>query len=176
VAVSVTSVFEAPHDGLRDSYRSLVREFLDRGEKLVPFPLAFAHHDFPAFLALLASCAKGEGLRPGAVPHSTYWLVRDGQVVGVSNLRHRLTDEMRISGGNIGYGVRPSARRQGVATEILKHTLARARELGVPEAWLTCAWDNEASIRTILRNGGTLVSEEFLPARDTTVRRYRVPL
>jgi predicted acetyltransferase len=168
--------FEKPHAGLRDSYRDLVREFRDAGEPLVPFPLAFPNDDFPSFLGRLAACARGEGLPPGFVPHSTYWLVSDGVVVGVSNLRHSLTDALRREGGNIGYGVRPSARRRGFAQELLRLTLERAGDLGLSEAWLTCSRSNEASVRTILRNGGLLVSEELLPDRGEVVQRFRISL
>jgi predicted acetyltransferase len=168
--------FEEPHAGLRDSYRDLIREFLEQGEPLVPFPLAFPNDDFSAFLALLASCAKGEGIPPGFVPHSTYWLTSNGIVVGVANLRHALTDALRREGGNIGYGVRPSARRMGFAHELLRRTLERARDLSLSEVLLTCGDSNEASIRTILRSGGVLVSKEFLPERGEVVRRYRVSL
>ena len=168
--------FEEPHPGLQDSYRSLVREFLERGEPLVPFALSFPNEDFPAFLAQLASCKRGEGLPAGFVAHSTYWLVCNDIVVGVSNLRHSLTDALRREGGHIGYGVRPSARRQGFASELLRRTLGCAREIGITEAWLTCAKTNIASVRTILRNGGRFVSEVFLPERNEVVQRYEIPL
>lgn len=168
--------FEDPHSGLQDSYRGLVQEFLDRGEQLVPFPLAFANGDFPAFLASLQDCSIGEGPATGFVPHSTHWLVDNGEVVAVSNLRHRLTDALRREGGNIGYGVRPSARRRGFATEILRRTLQQARELGLAEALITCGKENVASVKTILRNGGVFESEEFLPERDEIVQRYKIPL
>jgi predicted acetyltransferase len=169
--------FEKPHAGLQHSYRGLVREFLELGEPLVPFPLAFANGDFAAFLAKLSACARGEGIPEGFVPHSTYWLVHHGsEVVGVSNLRHRLTDALRFEGGHIGYGVRPTARRRGFATQLLRHTLAEARALGVREAWLTCGRTNTASIHTILRNNGIFVSEEFVPSRAEVVQRYRIAL
>ena len=168
--------FEEPHAGLRDSYRDLIREFRDAGEPLIPFPLTFPNDDFPAFLARLAACARGEGLPPGFVPHSTYWLVSDGAVVGVVNLRHSLTDALRREGGSIGYGVRPSARGRGFARELLRRTLVRARELGHPEVWLTCAKSNVASVRTILGSGGIFLSEEFLPERGEVVQRYRIGL
>ena len=168
---------EEPHSGLQDSYRGLVREFVDRGEPLVPFPLAFPNDDFPAFLARLAGCRRGEGIPEGFVPHSTYWLVRNGEeVVGASNLRHRLTEALRIEGGHVGYGIRPSARGLGFATEILRHTLDRARAMKLPDVLLTCSKSNEASARAILRNGGTLVSEELLPTRGDVIQRYRIVL
>ncbi|MEO7817839.1 MAG: GNAT family N-acetyltransferase, partial [Actinomycetota bacterium] len=149
-------------------------EFLRKGEPLVPFTLSFPNDDFPAFLGRLSACSRGEGISPDFVAHSTYWLVNDDEVVGVSNLRHTLTEALLREGGNIGYGVRPSARRRGFATELLRRTIGKARELGLNEAWLTCAKSNEASIRTILKNGGVFVSEAFLSERNEIVQRYRI--
>jgi predicted acetyltransferase len=168
--------FEEPHAGLQDSYRDLVREFRDVGEPLVPFPLNFPNADFPGFLARLAACARGEGLPQGWVPHTTYWLVSQGEVVGVSNLRHVLTESLCREGGNIGYGVRPSARRRGFAGELLRRTLARARAMGMSKVLLTCGKTNLASVRTILGNGGVFASEEFLSERDEVVQRYWIEL
>ena len=164
---------ELPSDARRDSYRSLVAEIQAAGEKLVPFPLAFENEDFTAFLKRLAAAVKGENVPPGFVPNTTYWLVRDdAEVVAVSNLRHELTERLRVEGGHIGYGVRPSARRQGHATEILRLTLLKARELGIDRALLTCDRTNVGSIRAILKNGGVFEGEQFIEHRGGIVQRY----
>ena len=169
------STFERPRVELADSYRGMVREMLDRGESPIPFPLSFDNHDFPALVAKLEAQARGE-VPAGFVANSTFWLVDDaGEVVGVSNLRHALTDRLRIEGGHIGYGVRPSARRRGHATELLARTLAEARALGVAEALVTCSSTNSGSIGTILKCGGRFQSEEFIESRGEVVRRYLVP-
>jgi predicted acetyltransferase len=167
---------ENPHAGLADSYRALIREFTSQGEPLVPFPLSFAHDDFDAFVAKLEGCARGEGLPEGFVPHSTFWLVDidAGEVVGVSNLRHRLNDKLRVEGGHIGYGVRPSARRRGHATELLRRTLDRARAIGIDEALVTCSKDNNGSIGAILKCGGRFQSEEYIESRGQVVQRYLI--
>lgn len=163
----------APSATFADSYRSLVTEFTVAGEAPVPFVIGFEHRDIDALLARLADCSRGVGLPEGFVPHSTYWLVRDGaEVVGVSNLRHGLTPRLHREGGNIGYGIRPGARRRGLGREILRQTLQRARELGLGRALLTCGKANEASARIIVANGGTLDSEEWLPDRGEIVQRY----
>ena len=168
---------EEPSVALRDSYRALVREFVEAGEPLVPFTLEFAHDDFDAFVERLGACSRGEGLPPGFVPHTTLWLVGDGkEVLGVSNLRHVLTPRLLVEGGNIGYGVRPSARRQGHATRLLQGTLEHARGIGLDSVLLTCAKGNAASVATIRRCGGVFDSEEFIPARNEVVQRYWIDL
>ena len=167
---------ETPGIGRIDSYRGLIREFIVRGERLIPFVLDWPNADAAAFVERCAASSRGEGLPEGFVPHSTFWIVEDGrEVVGVSNLRHRLTESLRVEGGHIGYGVRPSARRRGVAAELLRQTLARAHAMGISEALVTCASTNEASVRTILRNGGRFEGEAYVDKRREIVRRYWVP-
>lgn len=159
------------------SYIGLVREFVERDEPLIPFPLKFSYEHFPALVERLSAYSRGEDLGAGFVPHSTYWLIEDGAtVVAVSNLRHRLTDKLRRDGGHIGYGVRPTARGRGFGTEILRQTLARAKQLGLPRVLITCSEANTASARVILKNDGVLASEEFIPEREETVQRYWIEL
>ena len=166
-------VLVPPSAHLRDSYRALVAEFVAYGNALVPFTLSFDHTDFDAFLSQLADCAKGVSVPEGFVAHSTFWLVRDWtEVVGVSNIRHSLTPALLRDGGSIGYGIRPTARRQGLGTAILRLSLLRAAHLGVGRALLTCAKQNVASAGVIVRNGGVMESEEFLPDRGEVVQRY----
>jgi predicted acetyltransferase len=165
-----------PGAALKDSYRSLVAEFAAGGETPVPFTLAFPNENFEAFLAQLAACERGEGLPLGFVPHATRWLVQDGEVLGVSNLRLALNDKLLIEGGHIGYGIRPSARGRGLGRLILKLTLAEAARRGMDRVLLTCAKDNAASGRVIAANGGRLESEAWVEARDKVVQRWWIDL
>lgn len=102
---------------------------------------------------------------------SPRWIVEDGRVLGGIVLRHIADDEI----GQIGYGVRPSARRRGLASWALGEMLAEARAvLHVDRILVPCLADNTASARTIERNGGVLEG-----IRDTghgPVRRYWIPL
>lgn len=166
-----------PIPELRDSYRSLIGEFEAAGEKLIPFPLTYPFDDFDALLARLERNSKGIGLPGGFVPNSTFWLVREGnEIVGVSNLRHRLNESLRREGGNIGYGIRPSARRNGFGSEILRQTLVRAWGIGLARVLVTCGKQNFGSVRVILANGGVLESEEFHAERGEVVQRYWIEL
>ena len=164
-----------PNAKFRDSYRSLVAEFLANGEPLVPFTLAFEQTDFDALLVKLDACARGIGIPEGFVAHSTFWLVRgETEVVGVSNIRHSLTPSLLREGGNIGYGIRPSVRRQGYATAILAQSLKHASGFGLQRVLITCGKKNVASAKTICRNGGVFDNEEYLTDRDEIVQRYWV--
>ena len=62
-------------------------------------------------------------------------------------------------GGHIGYDVRPSARRRGHATEMLRQALAIAHGMGIDPALITCDVDNVGSRTVIERNGGVLEDE-----------------
>ncbi len=162
-----------PSAHLRDSYRALVAEFVAYGDTLVPFTLSFDNPDFDAFLSKLADCAKGVGVPDGFVAHTTLWLVRDWtEVVGVSNIRHTLTPALLREGGSIGYGIRPTARRQGLGSAILRLSLLRAAALGLERVLVTCGKQNVASAAAILRNGGVLESEEYIADRGEVVQRY----
>ena len=122
----------------------------------------------------LDDCSRGVGIPEGFVAHSTFWLVRNGtEVVGVSSLRHSLTPMLLREGGNIGYGIRPSARGQGFGTEILRRTLELMSPAATAgEALVTCDKANVASARVILGNGGVLDSEIFLEERGVLLQRY----
>jgi predicted acetyltransferase len=73
------------------------------------------------------------------------------------------------AGGQIGYDVRPSARRRGHARAMLAAALPLANALGIPEALLTCDETNVASRRVIEANGGRYIGSVG------EKRRYRVP-
>jgi predicted acetyltransferase len=173
----MSTKLESPSLRFKDSYLSHVEEFRQRGEWLIPFPLKFPTDDFPAFIERLEKCAQGSEIPNGFVAHETFWLVEDdAHVVGVSNLRLTLNDKLRKDGGNIGYGIRPTARRRGFATQILGETLQKAREHGITRALVTAEKGNTGSIKTILKNGGVWESEELLPAYNDVMQRFWIPI
>ncbi|MGW6691125.1 GNAT family N-acetyltransferase [Streptomyces sp. NPDC054961] len=107
--------------------------------------------------------------------HATYWWIAEGDTyLGAIDLRHYLNAFLVDAGGHIGYSVRPSARRRGLATWALGSVLYEARLLGMDRVLLTCDPDNEASVRTIEGKGGVLED-----VRETLIgpkRRYWIDL
>jgi predicted acetyltransferase len=79
--------------------------------------------------------------------------------LGRISVRHRLTPALWEIGGHIGYDVRPSARRRGHATAMLRLALPVAHRLGIDPALITCDSANVASRRVIERNGGVFEDE-----------------
>jgi predicted acetyltransferase len=101
--------------------------------------------------------------------HASYWwIIEDGHYAGAISLRHTLNDFLLRAGGHIGYGVRPSARRRGLATWALQSVLPHARALGLEKVLVTCDDANLASALTIERAGGVLED-----VRDTELGRTR---
>ena len=95
-------------------------------------------------------------LRKGWVHCTYFWMVEGDELIGYVAIRHRLSPWLLDQGGHVGYGVRPSRRREGHATRALGLALVEARALGIERALVTCDHDNVASRRTIERNGGVL--------------------
>jgi predicted acetyltransferase len=162
---------------LEASHVSLVNEFRERGEPLIPWIIGEPYETFAEYVETLRRASKGFGLPPGFVPHSTFWLVDGaGKIVAVSNLRHELNEALLAHGGHVGYGVRPSARGRGYATELLRLTLVEARRLGIERVLVTCDKLNPASAKVIHKNGGEFENEQFVPELGKTVSRYWIQL
>ena len=113
-------------------------------------------------------------VEPGRVRADYWWVVEDGTYLGAITLRHALNDFLLRAGGHIGYGIRPSARRRGLATWALAAVLPRARTLGLGRVLVTCADANVASACVIESNGGAL--EDVRETELGLTRRYWITL
>ncbi|MGV1009453.1 MAG: GNAT family N-acetyltransferase [Dermatophilaceae bacterium] len=111
---------------------------------------------FGRWVLAMAEQESGRQVPAGRVRCTSRWIACDGRLVGMVNLRHELTDVLLRQGGHIGYAVRPTARRHGVAQTALSLTLERAAALGINPVLLCCRDANVASIRTIENAGGVL--------------------
>ena len=107
--------------------------------------------------------------------HCTYrWMVEGDRVLGGISLRHGLNDWLINVGGHIGYGVRPSERRKGLASWALGLMLDEARKIGLDRVLITCRITNVASAKTIEKAGG--VFEDIRGTGPDEVRRYWITL
>lgn len=111
------------------------------------------------------------------VHNDLYWVVDGAEVVGFLSFRHALNEWLAEAGGHIGYSVRASRRRQGIASAALRLGLDRAREIGLDRVLITCDVDNEGSYRTIEGAGGVLQDVSDQSQRGMgLLRRYWIAL
>jgi predicted acetyltransferase len=116
------------------------------------------------------SVAVGEG----RVHATHWWIVEADNYLGAIDLRHYLNAFLLDVGGHIGYSIRPSFRRRGLATWALGAVLPEARALGLDRVLVTCDDDNIGSARSIERNGGVL--EDARTTNAGIKRRYWIDL
>jgi predicted acetyltransferase len=154
------------------SFRRAVSEF----EKHDPH-WTFAFHfeeagDFQEYVKRMEGWSKGVGVPDGFVPNAFFVAVVDRIVVGRLSLRHYLCEKIELIGGHIGYGVVPSYRRRGYATEMLRQAIPFCRSLGIERALITCDDSNVASQRVVEACGGVLETILRCPETGVPKRRY----
>jgi predicted acetyltransferase len=120
--------------------------------------------EFARLVANRVGDAEEGSLRPPGWTSATHlWMADPDQpdeFVGAISLRHSIEHPMLASvGGHVGYGVRPSARRRGFASDALSQVVPLAAARGIPRLLVTCDLDNVASARTIESNGGQFEGE-----------------
>ena len=85
------------------------------------------------------------------MPGITYFTVResDNRIVGMVNFRFYLKGKLLKIGGHIGYGIRPTERRKGLAKIQLYLTLLVAQKIGLDKVMIDCTDTNIGSKKTI---------------------------
>ncbi|WP_432746912.1 GNAT family N-acetyltransferase [Streptomyces sp. JH002] len=171
-----------PTETVRESFLAAVEEFRAEGRGAVDdnsmlgrdiarwAPRWQEAAVFAAYVEETLADAREDARRPrGFVPSTVLWWVDGPEFLGRLSIRHRMTPRLLEWGGLIGYDVRPSARRLGHGTAMLRASLPRARALGIDEALVTCDFDNVGSRKVIEGAGG--VFED----RRAEKLRYWVP-
>ena len=100
----------------------------------------------------------------------------DNKMVGCMQVHHVLNEQMKNYTGHVGYSVRPSERRKGYATRMLKKAKDYLSSFGFSEIYVSCLPENEASRRTILANGGEYIETVYLEADNVNLERYLIKL
>ena len=88
-----------------------------------------------AYLEDTMRYTREETLPEGMVLATQFLCIRksDNRLVGMIQVRHYLNDFLRTFGGHIGYSVRPSERRKGYASWMLKNVQPYCKSLGLSE-------------------------------------------
>ena len=156
------------------SYMQSIDEMSACGEKIWEDIIQKGDETPEQFIARLLRSANSPA--PDRVPETTHWAMIDNEVVGRIALRHVLNENLKEFGGHIGYEVRPSFRRKGVAVAMLKKLLATPKAKEIGRLLLTCAPDNIASNKTIIANGGVLTQTQYVEKWNRNTNYYWIDL
>ncbi len=131
------------------------QEFIDNGEKTINgSELLDQMESYDDWLKSVQDNASSDTVNPSWVVTDTYFAFDENdRIIGIIDLRHELNDFLKDF-GNSGYSVRPTERRKGYATQMLRLILERAHQIGMEKIQLSVERSNEASVKTILKNGG----------------------
>lgn len=161
---------------LKEKALNYRQEHFDYGEKIINGSELFDQTDlYEDWLIAVTDNTNLQTVNPNWVVTDTFFAVDNDtqRIVGIIDLRHTLKGFL-IDFGNCGYSVRPSERRKGIATYMLKQLLAVAKQTGLAELHLSVEQDNIASIKTITKNGG--IYERSFEYEGTLVDIYQITL
>lgn len=151
-------------------------EHFARGEKVIYGGELLDHAEsYEEWLSAVTRNTDPATVDKSWVVTDTFFAVRkgDGRIVGIIDLRHTLNDFLKDY-GNCGYSVRPSERRKGYGTEMLRQLCCVGRQAGMEELRLSVMRANTASVRTIQKNGG--VYERSFEEQGATADIYLIDL
>lgn len=151
------------------------QEFIDMGTPIINGSELLDQTDsYEDWLRSVTDNTDERTVNPDWVVTDTFFAVDENErIVGIIDLRHTLNDFLKDF-GNSGYSVRPSERRKGYATNMLKSLLDVAKAAGMNELHLSVEKTNIPSIKTITKNGG--VYERSFEFEGELADIYRIEL
>ena len=165
------AVLDGKEGRVKQAAMDFRQEHLDHEEKMIHGGSGLENAtDYEIWLEKIHAAVTWE-YSEALVPASVYWGIDNHRIVGIIQIRHILNQFLRNTYGHIGYGVHPSERRKGYATEMLAQALVQCRELGIEKALLSCDTNNIGSAKTILKNGG-IADKVFTEEDDELEKGY----
>lgn len=138
----------------------MMQEWESTDESIVPSIMCWYTPHFESFLSVLKQYEDQKTTPPQMAPATLYILTDETKrIYGGLHIRHCLTRELRLFGGHIGYGIRPSERGKGLGKLQLELGLQKAKEMGLERVMVSCNAFNKASDAVIKHCGGELEFE-----------------
>lgn len=166
--------YRLPEFSDRSMLHEYMQEHYDNGETSISASMGFSVSDYSEWVQRMHSNASAGN---GEWGKSLMYLCFDeAKLIGLLNIRYELPKALSEKYGDVGYGVRPSERKKGYATAMLRYALSICKEKGMKQAILGCYKDNLASAATIKKNGGVLFLESDNYTKGRTSQYYMITL
>lgn len=154
-------------------WKNYIKEF--RKIDINATPLGYYENiDYKDWLIKIENENKGINMEEGRVPSTVFFLMNDGnKILGHISIRHNIDNVfLKLYGGHIGYGIRPSERNKGYGTIMLHLALVKCKELGLEDVMITCKDNNVGSYKTIENNYGIQKDLIYIKEENSYFRRY----
>lgn len=159
-----------------EQYNDMIKEWKESNTKIAPWFLNNQFETIEEFAKYIKMLDDAEnGIVDSKFSSATSYFVIDehGKLIGATSLRHYLTIEGLNTWGHIGYGVRPTERKKGYATEMLKMTLEEAKKKNIYKILMGAHTANVGSCKVIEKCNGILENVVIDPNDSSkTINRY----
>lgn len=150
-------IYRLPELQDKDILLKYVQEHFDNNENSISASLGLSSSDYTEWVEKIKTNAlTGD---PSWGKSLLYLCFEDDTLIGLLSIRYDLPQALSEKYGDIGYGVRPSERKKGYASQMLRYALTVCKEKGMEKAILGCYKHNISSAATIIKCGGILVAE-----------------
>ena len=166
--------YEVPSINRKQEAIDFINEFYENNSKINGVGGLHRYlNDYEGWLSKLEEDYTREANEDN-VPARTYFFIRidDNKIIGMANIRTKLNKEFMDYGGNIGYCIRPSERRNGYNKINLYLALKICKEYKIETALLHAHKDNPASWRTMESLGATLIAEKEAELEECCVIKH----
>lgn len=167
-------IYRLPTNEDKELLSKYVQEHYDNNETNISASMGLTKTDFFEWVKNINNNATNGNEEFGK--NLLYLCFDNNELIGLLSIRYDLSEDYRKKYGDIGYGVRPSKRNKGHATEILKYGLFICKQKGMKEVILGCYKDNIASATVIKNNGGILFSENDNYKKGHTSQYFNIEL
>lgn len=145
-----------------DKYNEMMKEWCASNTQIAPWFLDKPFNtieEFSNFIQMLDQTELGNQDKRFCSATSYFVIDENDRLIGAASLRNYLTVEGFNTWGHIGYGVRPSERRKGYGTEILKLALEEAKKKKIYKVLMGAHKSNIGSCKIIENCNGILENE-----------------
>ena len=144
----------------KEEYLFIKRLPEDENGFLNPYYYESEDSFYKVIIPRLIKYSNGINLPPLKVPETYFFLWDDNKIVGLFKIRHYLNDNLKVSGGNLSYGILKEYRNKGYATTGLKLAIQKCREIiREDDIHMSLHKNNYYSLKVMLNCGAYVYSE-----------------